>query len=169
MEIAIIGTGFIGTTLGRALSKAGHQIRFGSRHPEDVASDSVGAPVAPIAEALSRSEVVILALPAAAVAGLAEEHGEALVGKLVIDATNRMGASETNSRTALPTGVRYARAFNPMSGENMAEPVFAEGQADMFFSAPEADQSVVESVIEGVGLRPIYVGQDQEELIDALF
>jgi predicted dinucleotide-binding enzyme len=169
MEIAIIGTGFIGTTLGRALSKSGHHVTFGSRHPDDATSESVGADVAPIGEALSTSEVVILALPAAAVPGLAQEHGEGLVGKLVIDATNRMGAGETNSRAALPSGVRYARAFNTLGGENMAEPVFAEGRADMFFSAPEADRSIVESVIAGVGLRPIYVGQDQEELIDALF
>ena len=51
----------------------------------------------------------------------------------------------------------------------MADPVFADGPADMFFSAPEADRATVETVIEGVGLRPIYLGEDQEELVDALF
>jgi hypothetical protein len=39
----------------------------------------------------------------------------------------------------------------------------------MFFSAPEVDRASVETVIEGVGLRPVYVGEDQEALIDALF
>jgi hypothetical protein len=39
----------------------------------------------------------------------------------------------------------------------------------MFFSAPSADRATTESVIQGVGLRPIYVGEDQEALIDALF
>jgi hypothetical protein len=39
----------------------------------------------------------------------------------------------------------------------------------MFFSAPVADRAVVENVIEGVGLRPIFVGEDQELLIDNLF
>ena len=34
MDIAIIGTGFIGTTLGRALAGAGHRVSFGSRHPD---------------------------------------------------------------------------------------------------------------------------------------
>ena len=51
----------------------------------------------------------------------------------------------------------------------MADPVFADGRADMFFSAPEGDRATVETVIEGVGLRPVYVGEDQEALIDALF
>ena len=39
----------------------------------------------------------------------------------------------------------------------------------MFFSAPEGDRLLVEEVIEGVGLRPVYVGEDQEVIIDALF
>jgi predicted dinucleotide-binding enzyme len=65
--------------------------------------------------------------------------------------------------------VRYARAFNTLGGENMAEPRFADGPADMFFSAPEGDRGTLEEIIEGVGLRPVYVGEDEERLIDALF
>lgn len=51
----------------------------------------------------------------------------------------------------------------------MEDPTFADGPADLFFSAPEADSSLTEAVIQAVGLRPIYVGEDQEALIDALF
>ena len=118
---------------------------------------------------MAGSEVIVLALPGAAVSGLTADHGDALAGKVVIDATNRMGEAVTNSRASLPATVRYVRAFNTLGGENMADPVFAEGRADMFFSAPEDDRSTVEAVIEGVGLRPVYVGEDQEALIDALF
>jgi predicted dinucleotide-binding enzyme len=169
MEIAIIGTGFIGSTLGRALSESGHQVTFGSRHPDDNDGTPTTARVAPIRGALSRTEIVILAVPGASVADLTAEHGEALEGKLVIDATNRMGEEVSNSRSSLPSTVRYVRAFNTLGGENMADPVFPDGRADMFFSGPENDRTTVETIIEGVGLRPIYVGADQEELIDALF
>ncbi len=170
MEIAVIGTGFIGGTLGRALAGAGHRVTFGSRHPEDddVAGGSPVSVTTPT-EALAAGDVVILALPGAAVGEFATAHDDALRGKLVIDATNRMGEPIANSRAALPSEVRYARAFNTMGGENMANPVFADGPADMFFSAPEADRSVVEAVMEGVGLRPVYVGADEEEIIDCLF
>jgi predicted dinucleotide-binding enzyme len=65
--------------------------------------------------------------------------------------------------------VRYVRAFNTLGGENMADPVFADGPADLFFSGPEGDRPTVETVIADVGLRPVYVGADQEEVIDALF
>lgn len=169
MRIAIIGTGFIGTTLARPLAAAGHQVTLGSRHPGTDDPDVASATVAPVAEALEGADVVILALPGSKVAVLTAEHGEALEFALVIDATNQMGQAVPNARAALPPSVRYARAFNTLGGENMADPVFADGPADLFFSAPEADRATVEAVIAGVGLRPVYVGADQEALIDALF
>jgi len=170
VEIAVIGTGFIGGILGRALARAGHQVTFGSRHPDDDgAAAGTPATVATVADALARADVVVMALPGAAVADLTAAHGDALAGKLVIDATNQMGKPVANSRAALPSGVRYVRAFNMLGGENMAEPMFADVPADMFFSAPDADRATVEAVINGVGLRPVYLGEDQETLVDALF
>jgi predicted dinucleotide-binding enzyme len=170
MRIAVIGTGFIGGILGRALATSGHEVTFGSRHPDD--REVVGgtnAMVASIGDALAGADVIVLALPGAAVPTLVAEHRAALEGALVIDATNQMGAPVANCRSALPSSVRYARAFNTLGGENMQDPMFGDGPADMFFSAPESDRAAVEELIEGVGLRPIYVGADQEMLIDALF
>ncbi|HEY2580147.1 MAG TPA: NAD(P)-binding domain-containing protein [Streptosporangiaceae bacterium] len=170
MDVAIVGTGFIGGILGRALAGAGHTVTFGSRSPEsDQVAEGTSARVASVGDALGSADTVILALPGVAVAPLAAEHGGALAGKLVIDATNQMGQPVPNSRASLPASVRYARAFNTVGGENMADPVFAGVRADMFFSAPEADQQTVAAVVEGVGLRPVYVGADREALIDALF
>lgn len=170
MDVAVIGTGFIGSTLGGALARSGHRVTFGSRHPDDdqVAAGSP-AMVASIGDALGAADTVILALPGAAVPDLVAAHEAALAGKLIIDATNRMGESVSNCRSDLPPGVRYARAFNTLGGENMADPMFGEERADMFFSSPEADRTTVEAVIEGVGLRPVYVGADEEAIIDCLF
>ena len=170
MEIAVIGTGFIGGTLGRSLAAAGHGVTFGSRHPaDDDVAQGTGATTAPIADALAAADVVVLALPGAAVSELVADHAAALTGKLVIDATNRMGSPVANARADLPPGTRYARAFNTLGGENMASPVFDDGPADMFFSSSVADRETVETVIAGVGLRPIFVGPDQEDLVDSLF
>lgn len=169
MKVAIIGTGSIGTTLGRPLSEAGHQVIYGSRHPDEDVPGRTGPSVTSVADAVSGAEVVILAIPGSAVAGLAAQDGDGLAGKLVIDATNQMGADVANARASLPASVRYARAFNTLGWENMADPMFDGERADMFFSAPADDRATVGSIIEGVGLRPIYVGEDQEALIDALF
>lgn len=170
MDIGIVGTGFVAGILGRALAAAGHDVTFGSRHPDDgeVAAGS-GARVATVAEALSAGDAVVLALPGAAVAELVAVHGALLAGALVVDATNRMGAPAANARASLPATVRYARAFNTLGGEVMAEPLFEGRPADMFFSAPDADRATVEALVAGVGLRPVYLGPDQEELLDCLF
>src|SRR5205823_3140173 len=144
---------------------SGHDVTFGSRHPDDreVAGDT-NADVASVTDALAAADVVILALPGAAVSELTAAHAGALERALVVDATNRMGETVSNSRAALPSTSRYARAFNTLGGENMEDPVFGDGPADLFFSAPSADRATVEAVIEGVGLRPIYLGEDQEAL-----
>jgi predicted dinucleotide-binding enzyme len=142
MDIAIIGTGFIGTTLGRALAESGNHVTFGSRHPDADHVEIPGTQVAPIDEALSHAEATILAVPGAAVSDIAASYGDALAGKLIIDATNRMGEPVANGRGSLPVTVRYARAFNTLGGENFADPVFSQGRADMFFSAPEDDRLV---------------------------
>jgi len=168
VKIAIIGTGFIGTTLGRSLAGAGHQIVYGSRHSDDDVAAGEGVRTSSVDDALSDSDVAILAIPGSAVADLSARSGDALAGRLVIDATNQMG-DVANARAALPPTVRYVRAFNTLGGENLADPIFDGQRADMFFSAPMGDRQTVETIIEGVGLRPIYVGEDQESIIDALF
>jgi 8-hydroxy-5-deazaflavin:NADPH oxidoreductase len=170
MDIAVIGTGFVGGILGNALARSDHTVRFGSRHPEDdTVADDTEATVVPIGDALDGADVVILAVPGPAVADVTAEYGDLLAGALVIDATNRMGPGAANSRAHLPGDVRYARAFNTLGAENMAEPDFADGPADLFFSGPEEDRVPVEEVVAGVGLRPVYLGPDQEDLVDCLF
>jgi 8-hydroxy-5-deazaflavin:NADPH oxidoreductase len=170
MDVAVIGSGFIGGTLGRALARSGHAVTFGSRHPEsDDVSQGTGAETASVGGDLAAAPVAILAVPALAVPDLVAEHGDALAGKLVIDSTNRAGDAVANSRSVLPSSVRYARAFSTLGGENMADPIFEDGPADMFFSASDDDRAVVEDVIAGVGLRPVFVGPDQEGLVDCLF
>ncbi|HEY2429183.1 MAG TPA: NAD(P)-binding domain-containing protein, partial [Acidimicrobiales bacterium] len=118
MEIAVIGTGFIGGILGRRLASVGHHVTFGSRHPDgDAVAGDTPATVASIRDALAAAEVVLLAVPGAAVPELTADHRDGLVGKLVIDATNQMGKPVSNSRASLPSDVRYARAFNTLGGE----------------------------------------------------
>lgn len=167
MQIAVIGNGFIGGVLARGLAAAGHDVRVGTRRTD--AEAPAGTHATSVAEAISGAEVVVLAVPGAAVADLVAEHGEALSGALVVDATNRMNAEVANARADLRPGTRYARAFNTLGGEVMADPVFAAGPADLFFSAPEEDRGTVEQLVTDVGLHPVYLGADRESLVDALF
>ncbi len=172
MTTAVIGTGFIGGTLGRAFARAGVPTVFGSRHPADdgVAADS-GARVATVAEAIEAASTVVLALPAGAVEDLLRTHGEALAGRLVVDAANDIGgpvAHHVEAVAAHAPRARYARAFNTLGGENFADPVFDGIAADLFFSCGNADRPAVEELIEAVGLRPMYLGEDRQDVVDGV-
>jgi 8-hydroxy-5-deazaflavin:NADPH oxidoreductase len=173
MKIAVLGTGKIGGTLGRAFARAGHDVTFGAREPgeTDAAADT-SATVTDIASAIGFAEVVVLAVPGGAVAGLAREHGQALGGKLVVDAANNIaGAGPANSHdavTAAAPGIRYARAFNTLGFENLQNPRYGDVVGDMFFSSPEADRGTLQQLIEAVGLRPVYLGDGTHALLDDL-
>ncbi|MGN6473944.1 MAG: NAD(P)-binding domain-containing protein, partial [Mycobacteriales bacterium] len=143
MKVAVIGSGNIGSTIGAALARAGHEVVFGSRHPDD-ATAPAGASVASVGDALASADAALLAVPAAAVDDLLGAHGSALDGILVIDATNRVGAPVVNAAaaiTAVAPGARYVRAFNSLGWEIFADPVFDDGPADLLFTSAEADRA----------------------------
>ena len=167
MRIGIIGTGNIGGTLGAAFGRAGHQVTLGSRHPSGEAVP--GARISDVAGALADAEVVLLALPAGALDDFLASQAGALAGRLVIDATNRIGAPVANAAAQLaeaaPTA-RYARAFNTLGWENFADPVFDGEPADLFFSCAQADRPVLEQLIADAGLRPAYLGEGKQDVVD---
>ena len=70
-SIAVIGSGNIGQTVGEAWRRAGHEVVFASRSPNPPRTVA-------IAEAIAGAEVVLLAVPGAAVPQLLADHGQAL-------------------------------------------------------------------------------------------
>jgi 8-hydroxy-5-deazaflavin:NADPH oxidoreductase len=167
MKIAVIGTGHIGGSLGDKFMAAGHEVVYGSRQAPGEGLG--GVPVRAIGDALADAEVVVLAVPGGAVPDLIAEHGRALAGTIVIDAVNRMGEAETNSRTligqAAPTAL-YVRAFNSLGWENFADPLPG---AALFFAADDGARPVAHELITAVGLHPEYVGDaDKAGVVDGV-
>ena len=104
-SIGVIGSANIGETLGEAWRRAGHNVLYGSRSPQPHRTVA-------IADAIVDAEV---ATPGAAVPQLLAEHGQALDGRVVIDATNdisgeRLHHADTYEDRA--PGARFVRAFN---------------------------------------------------------
>jgi hypothetical protein len=149
MKMAVIGKGNIGGTLGSKWRAAGHDVVFGAvLGARDGSGEGPGgAPVRGIGDALDGAEVVLLAVPGKAVPDVVNEQGAALAGKVVIDAMNRIGAPEFDSRALLAAAApsaRYARAFNSLGWENFADPVPG---ANLFFAAdPEARATATQTV-----------------------
>ena len=155
MKIAAIGKGKIGGTLGGKW-RASHEVVYGVRAGSGEGPG--GAPVQSIGDALKGAEVVLLAIPGAAVPDFLEEHGAALSDKVVIDAVNRMGAPEFDSRAliaAVAPSARYVRAFNSLGWENFADPVPGTG---LFFAADPSARAATEALISAAGLDPVFVG-----------
>ena len=92
MRIGVIGAGWLGGTVGGAWAKAGHEVLFSSRHPDKLAAmvrelgphASAGTP----AEAAAFGEVVLIATPYGELETIGRDLGDALKGKIVLDACN---------------------------------------------------------------------------------
>ncbi len=169
VRVAIIGTGHIGGTLGRALQRRGHEVTFGSGSHAGEDLDGIAAVDVPTA--LGGADVVLLAIPGAAVAELAATQADALQGCLVIDATNNLAGASPNARDELADipGLRYARAFNTLGWENFERPQFGQERADLFYSCDDAgDVATVGTLIEDVGLHPVHVGLGAHAVVDGL-
>jgi 8-hydroxy-5-deazaflavin:NADPH oxidoreductase len=175
--IAVLGAGNIGATLARKWSAAGHHVTLASRNPDAAAlrdlAAAIGADTASHLAAVDGADVVVVALPGDAVAAAADALGSALDGKLVIDATNNLAATEPNNIANLtrhaPRAIP-ARAFNSLGWENFADPDFDGTPADLLWCGPDGDHgTLVETLITDVGLRPVRVGGlDHLHLVDML-
>jgi predicted dinucleotide-binding enzyme len=159
-SIGVIGSGNIGTTIGEGWQRAGHDVVYTSRTPEPPRTVS-------IADAIAGAEVVLLAVPGASVPQLLADHGPALDGKVVIDATNDLGGDRMHhaeSYSEAP-GARFVRAFNTVGFEVLGDPSFGGETADLFWCGP--DDAGVESLIADLGLGPVRVGDiDAIDVVD---
>jgi NADPH-dependent F420 reductase len=172
MKIAIIGTGHMGGGLGRAWAKKGHEIIFGTR--DAVAPDvlslckETGARAASIGDAASAAEVVVLAVPYAALEEVLRNTGS-LVGKIVIDCTNGLApgpslifghtTSAVEETAKKIPGARLVKSFNTQGAENLANPVYNGVRATNFFCGDDVDaKRVVQGLVEDVGFEAVDVG-----------
>jgi hypothetical protein len=174
MRIGIIGAGWLGGTVGRQWVKAGHEVLFSSRHPERFESltSELGsrASAGTVAEAAAFGLVVLIATPYAALPAIGRDHGEALRGKVVLDATNpwpsepltrdaeRDGVGITSAR--LLPGTRLVRAFSAVDATAIEASGTGRGRR---LAVPLAgdDREAVETAVQLVrdaGCEPLVVG-----------
>ena len=136
LKIGIIGSGRIGTTFGGLWAKAGHEIMFADRDPEQAkrAAEAAGtrARTGTAEEAVAFGDAVLIAVPYGALPAIAQQVGDKLKGKVVIDPNNpvpsrdgemAVAAKEKGaavSTAALLPGVKLVRAFNSWGYQTMA-------------------------------------------------
>ena len=176
MKIGIIGSGNIGGTLGQHWAKAGHEVMFSSRHPEDLEllAEKVGAKTGTIAEAAA-SEVILLAIPFGKVAEVAQQI-ESLAGKILIDATNPYPQRDGDMARQviadpLQTSTGYVakqfsdahviKAFNSIYFKVLEEQAFRSGDdliAVQLCGDDPVAKETVKQLIEAIGFAPQDLG-----------
>jgi predicted dinucleotide-binding enzyme len=144
MTIAIIGAGTVGLTLGKALARHGEAVAFGLSSPAKYAADIAAIPNARalgIEAAVEQAELILLAVPYAAAASVAEAIPD-WGGRILVDLTNPLapglagltlgtdtsGAEQTAARAH---NARVVKAFNTTGAENMANPTYPAGRTVM--------------------------------------
>lgn len=176
MKIAFIGSGRQGGALGLQFAKAGHDVFFSSRNPDnlkDLVAKAGGKARAGLpADAAKFGDVVVIAVPYGQLPQIGKDYAPLMKGKVVIDVGNpradRDGPMATDaikkgtgvaSAEYLP-GVRLVRAFNALSfvqvereahraGEKLGIPVAGDD--------PAAVATVVR-LVEDAGFDPVVVG-----------
>src|ERR1700680_3390530 len=134
LNIAVLGAGNIGGTIGRKWLNAGHQVAFGVNDPNGKNAQALRselgnrARIGTVAEALDgKPDVVFMALPGAVMDSTIARYASQLDGRIIIDSANKIGAASMNSFGALQQyvpGARIYRAFNTYGYENFANPEF---------------------------------------------
>ncbi len=164
MNIAIIGSGNVGSALGEGLSAKGHNVIFGSRNPgkETDARKKFDT----VANAIAQSEVVVLAVPWDAVGDVLKND---VSGKTIIDCTNPIGAgmelvmgcttSAGENVAKLAKGANVVKAFNTTGAANMKNPVFGSTKVTMMYAGDDdGAKKIAHQLIGDIGFDPVDAG-----------
>jgi hypothetical protein len=141
MTISILGAGNVGLALAGAFTRHGETVVLGvpdpAKYAAAVAALGERARLTTTAEAVSAGDVVILAVPHAAVAAIAQGVDD-WQGKVLVDATNPLApglagltvgttTSGAEELARLARGARVVKAFNTTGAENMADAAYPAG------------------------------------------
>jgi predicted dinucleotide-binding enzyme len=174
MNIAIIGAGNVGGTLGRRWATLGHDIVFGVRDPArekyvSLVSQTGGrARLATNAQAVAGADVVVLATPWTVTEAALAECGD-FGGRILVDATNPLGANLDLTAGLTDSGgeqvARWAKgacvvkAFNSTGFNVMDDPAIDGRRAVMFVAGDDAAaKGVVLDLATAIGFESVDAG-----------
>jgi 8-hydroxy-5-deazaflavin:NADPH oxidoreductase len=175
MEIAIIGAGDVGGTLGKIWAKKGHQIMFGVRNLQSpnilnlIKFTNSGVKVGTIGEAATFADVIVIAIPWMAVEEAIKSAGD-LSGKILIDPTNPIKADLTgliieSSTSAAEEIAKWAKdskvvkAFNSIGAKTLDNLQFGLVRADAFICGDDfKSKTVVKKLATEIGFDTVDAG-----------
>ena len=177
LRVGVIGSGHIGGAIGGLWVKTGHSVLFSSRRPDEIKDLVAGlgplASAGTVPQAIAFGDVIFIGVPYGALPQLGRDYGDALKGKIVLDACNAVPARDgavadeverdgvgVTSQKYLP-GTRLVRAFNTLSymiftrEANRPDPKLAVPIAGDDAEAVR----VAAELVRDAGFEPVVVGK----------
>ena len=164
LGVGIIGAGRVGPVLGAALAGAGHALTgiaaISDASRERAASMLPGVPVLTVPEIIERSELVLLAIPAAELPSLVEglaATGAWQPGQLVVHTAAEYGTgvlAPALAAGAIPVAIHPAMSFTGTSLDlaRLADSWFA-------VTAPAPVQPIGQALVVEMGGEPVLVDE----------
>jgi 8-hydroxy-5-deazaflavin:NADPH oxidoreductase len=177
MSYAILGFGAIGQALARAFARKNIQVSVAARRPPEAIAPLATA-IGPTVTASSlqdalKAQIVILAIPFSAIAGLASMTNWS--GRTVVDATNAInftdftpadlgGKFSSSLVQETLSGAQVVKAFNTIPAAILAQsPEEDGGRRVVFFSGDDPDaRKDVSALIDDLGFAPMDLGSLQD-------
>jgi predicted dinucleotide-binding enzyme len=174
MKIAIIGAGNVGTALGNAWTKRGHEIVFGVRDPESAKARSLtkqfpNAHLLLNGAAAQKAEFIVLATPWQSTEEAVRACGD-LQGKTLIDCTNPLKSDFSGLEVGFSTsgaelisewahGADVFKAMNQIGARLMDTPSFGGIIKPVMFVCGEGVQKAsVILIIDQLGFTVVDAG-----------
>ncbi|WP_209328760.1 NADPH-dependent F420 reductase [Lunatimonas salinarum] len=181
MKIAIIGTGNVGGALATAWAHKGHEINLGVRDMERFKGTELlsnpNTTVYSIADAVAKSEVILMATPATNAVEIAQSLGDT-TGKIILDAGNiilgrgPIGFDTVSEAILANTQTRdVVKCFNTTGYNNMSNPSYGSLALDMFMAGDSLEGKLVaRQLSEHAGFAECYDigGNDRFALLEQL-
>ncbi len=165
-NISILGTGSVGSSLGKLFIHHGINVAWAARDPKKamVALGDDGRVVS-FVDAAMWADILILAVPWSSALEVLKSQ-PSLDGKIIVDATNPLNADwspvllgQENSaaeeiQKAMPQ-CRVVKAFNTIFADMMTPERIADGSVTAFYCGDDASaKSSVRDLLVAIGLHP---------------
>ncbi len=180
MKVGILGTGSVGQALGSGFAQLGHEVKLGSRNPQQdkvkawIGRAGNGTSAGTFEDAAAFGEILVLAtLWSGTENAIKIADPKNFAGKVVIDATNpldfsagpppKLAINHTDSggeqvQRWLPEA-RVVKAFNIVGSPHMVHPQFLGGPPDMFICGNDADaKQHVTDILTAFGWSTVDIG-----------
>jgi predicted dinucleotide-binding enzyme len=175
-KIATIGAGREGGALGTLFAKAGYQVMFSSRNPDQlkdlVASAGPNTKAGSVADAVAFGDVVLLVVPYTAVEQIGKDYGKDLATKpLLMDVSNPIprrdgeefvkkineaGGAGLATARMIP-GAKIVRAFNAIGFGTLGKP--KDNPVGVPIAGDDAKAiELASALIKAVGYEPVLIG-----------